>query len=260
MRPWICLQLLKMQKLRWDNRRNARESNWSVRNVHAEIFSAARAAVGDIIVAAERPLPTRMSLLLEQHYPFFDNDVQSILWERHPEQEPKVEDYAYAVDAYLWAEQYGWIAYDDSEYIFNKDSQFIDYHASFFLTRDLLWFSRLLTAIAADIERCIGYAQGDTDDPSHETILQTWRNFYVSGCGDETIKKPAHWLEGTAFHAKSNYKDADPMPSFRVSASKINKKRRAILKSWLPCWKAELELLSYLLQAEAARSVPHPVC
>src|SRR5437016_12712095 len=54
----------------------------------------------------------QVSLFLPTHYPFFDEAVQSILMERHPEKW-RGGTSCYAVDAYLWAEQYGWIGYSE---------------------------------------------------------------------------------------------------------------------------------------------------
>ena len=227
------------------------EAAWSRRDIHVEVLADARKAVNEIVHEGEQPPPARISLFLEQHYPFFDEEVQSILRARHPDHEPRVvRDSAYAMDAYLWAEQYGWLAYDDSSF---KDSQFIDHHASLYLTGDLRWFSRLLTGIAAAIEKCIHCAQsGPGLGTTHEIRLQRWRNFYVVTEGNEEIKKPNQWLAGTKFGATAiRYKGRSPNPSLRVSAARINKQRRTILKSWLPCWKAELRVLDDLLQYEA---------
>ncbi|HEX4119323.1 MAG TPA: hypothetical protein VH619_01750 [Verrucomicrobiae bacterium] len=135
------------------------------------------------------------------------------------------------MDAYLWAEQYGWLAYDDAAL---KDSQFIDYPTSFYLAHDLHWFSRLLTAVAADIKRCIDYATDTKPGATHETLLQTWRNTRLDTKDDDTTKKGARWLEGTRFLERAKERKAkkskkgDSMPSIRVSAVKINKKRRGI--------------------------------
>ncbi len=177
----------------------------------------------------------QVSLFLPTHYPFFDEAVQSILMERHPE---KWRDMPYyAVDAYIWAEQYGWIGYSDFPL---KSPVSIEEHASFYFTYDLCWFSRLLTAIAKSIESIL---QVNPAEAPRATLLQGWLNTF-----SETSKRPSLWLEGTPLQENASKDNAEKRRnSIRVSAAKVNRRRRTIFAHWRGCWEAELRHLESLL-------------
>ena len=150
-------------------------------------------------------------------------------------------DPEFAIDAYLWAEQYAWIAYDDGTI---KSTLFVDEHASFFMAYDLHWFSRLITAVAGAV-RC--FYRFDPSSATHEQRIQAWLNYF-----SDTEYVPKSWLEGTRFIARTKGV-ADPMPSIRVSAAKINAKRRKVFDLWRLCWEAELRHLDELVGDRSPR-------
>jgi hypothetical protein len=83
--------------------------------------------------------------------------------------------------------------------------------------------------------------------PTHEDRLQSWRN----ACSErgESDPNPSRWLEGTQFIAKVGKKTrAQQSNSLRASASRINRERRAVFRSWFPLWKAEVVHLKVQLQ------------
>lgn len=179
-----------------------------------------------------------LSLFLEGHYPFFDRQVQGILSERHPDRFAAWKrDCPYTVDAYIWAEQYSWIAYDDSP--FRTVSVFEEF-AGFYFVHDLRWFSRLLTAIAAVVERMLAASGGQA---SHEERLQIWRNILSEQ--PPSNPPPSKWLEGNRFIANRSRMDRVKLSnSLRASASRINRHRRATFRHWAPLWKAEIKHLN----------------
>jgi len=202
-----------------------------------EILLIARREVQQMLRAPEEP--TNVSLFLPTHYPFFDKVVQSVLRERHPAQWRGMINYA--VDAYLWAEQYGWIAYSDFPL---RSPVSIEDHASFYFTYDLRWFSRLLTAVANSIESTL---RVKTVEVPRATLLQAWVNSF-----SDIEKRPSLWLEGTRM-VENARKGSQSNPenqrnSIRVSAAKLNRARRKLFAQWQPCWEAELRHLDVLLK------------
>ena len=223
----------------------ARKSNICQLDPHSRVLVSARDEVRRVIAACNQP--TKASLFLPEHYPFFGKRVQALLMERHPESRAKVP-LGYAVDAYLWAEQYGWISYDDSPM---RSPVLFEEFASFYFTSDLRWYSGLLNAVA----ECIELMLCTPEDGPREVVLQAWYNRFT---GEGKI--PSQWLEGTKAveHAKKmvqqNASAKDPRCSWRVSAARINEKRRSILQLWLPGWRAELKWLNQLLRSTASKS------
>jgi hypothetical protein len=227
-------------------------SKWQT-TVHAdpktEFLMRALAEVEGIAQRWEANQPgERRSLFLEGHYPFFDEQVQLILLERHPDQCLAYQgDPAYAVDAYIWAEQYAWIAYDDSPF---KTCLFVEEFAGFYFVHDLRWFARLLVAIADVLERILRFAP---ERATHEARLQIWRNDRAQR--PESEPKPLSWLSGTSFILKAAKKTrTNQANSIRASAGRINHKRRIIFGRWFPLWKAEIRHLRRQLLAWADRS------
>ena len=214
-----------------------------------EFLMRARAVVEETVEFEKSRSRKPVSLFLEWHYPFFDADVQGILKERHPETmtPPKVASW-YPIDAYIWAEQHVWIAYDDSPL---KDTRLLEEHSSFYLANDLRWFSRLLAAIAAVVERIIDVQR--KADVSHETRLQEWRNRY-----SESEERPTIWLEGTQFRERATKRrkgqGEDPMESVRVTASHINKQRGLI--SNLGCRAGKLSSSNWMSSWKLSRGCP----
>src|SRR5258708_34259908 len=100
------------------------------------ILSRARWEVKEIIKAPREKL--RVNRFPQIHYPFFHETVQAVLMERHPENWQDIP--YYAVDAYLWAEQYGLAAYGSSPL---RSSVALETQASFYFAYDLRWFARL---------------------------------------------------------------------------------------------------------------------
>jgi hypothetical protein len=188
-----------------------------------------------------------LSLFLEGHYPFFDRQVQDILSERHPDRFAAWErDCPYAVDAYIWAEQYAWIAYDDTPF---RTVSIAEEFAGFYFVHDLHWFSRLLTAIAVAVERILAARGGQA---SHEERLQIWRN--ILSQEPPSDPPPSKWLEGNRFidnHSKEHR--VKQSNSLRASASRINRHRRATFRRWAPLWKAEIESLKIQLRGSRVR-------
>jgi hypothetical protein len=221
------------------------ESNFCQLDPRSQVVVSARNEVQRMLGA--KNLPTKACLLLTEHYPFFGEQVQAVLMERHPES-PAKAPLGYAVDAYLWAEQYGWISYENSPI---RSPVLFEEFASFYFTTDLHWYSRLLTAIAERIELMLSNSQ----DGPREVVLQAWHNRFTSDG-----KIPSQWLEGTKAieHAKKMVQESasakDPRDSWRVSAARINRRRRSILELWLPGWRAELEFLDQILGSTAGES------
>jgi hypothetical protein len=98
-----------------------------------EILLRAHREVQQILQARQEQ--TEVKLFLPLHYPFFDKNVQRVLLERHPTNCPKAG--CYAGDAYLWAEQYAWIAYRD---LAIRSHGGVAAQASFYFAYDLRWF------------------------------------------------------------------------------------------------------------------------
>jgi hypothetical protein len=174
--------------------------------------------------------------------PLFDRQVQGILSERHPDRFAAWQrDCPYAVDAYIWAEQYAWIAYDDSPF---RTVSVVEEFAGFYFVHDLHWFSRLLTAIGAVVERILAASGGQA---SHEERLQIWRN--ILSQEPSCDPRPSKWLEGNRFIANRSKKDrVKQSNSLRASASRINRQRRTTFRHWAPLWKAEIESLRVQLR------------
>jgi hypothetical protein len=79
--------------------------------------------------------------------------------------------------------------------------------------------------------------------------LQAWVNQFGEG-----REAPSAWLQDTAMpkaakkKAINNLSGENPSNSIRVTAARINRKRRAVFARWLPSWQAELEYIEGLLR------------
>ena len=213
-----------------------------------EILAQALAELRTVTQDWESKRPKKpLTLFLEGHYPFFDKKVQRILMERHPEcwaAYPGAP--GYAVDAYIWAEQYVWTSYDDSPL---RSCAALEEFADFYFVHDLSWFARLLASIAAAVEKVLRFGAGGA---TLETRLQSWRNARSDFRADPG--PPSTWLEGTHFlgcMAKSTKPKA--MNSIRATASRINHDHKDIFRAWYPVWKHALEQLEQQLKRVAAQ-------
>lgn len=178
-------------------------------------------------------------LFVEHHWLYFDKEVQIVLMERHPEITSWVrhKEIHYAVDAYLWAEQYVFTAYSEGD-AFTKDAFICAKFANPFFVEDLHWFSRLLVAMSRAVE-------STPEDPNAEGItnktrLQVWRNHIF-----QKSVPPEKWLEGTT-QGDLARKEADL--SITSTASALSATRKTIFKKWQPSWEAELASLNYLIE------------
>src|SRR6266404_6310848 len=104
-------------------------------NRDVQVLARALKETQDIVGRWKRDAPEEpLSLFLEGHYPFFDERVQSILLERHPDRFATSQaDWPYAIDAYIWAERYAWTAYDDSPF---KTGRSFEEFADFYFVND----------------------------------------------------------------------------------------------------------------------------
>jgi len=208
-------------------------------------WAASRRAVRRILKEAGLQKRPPATLFLRLHYPFFNDEVQSILMERHSDKCRITKDSPwYAVDAYLLAEQYSLTAYGDD---LMKNLNLIEGVAQFYFVHDLRWFSRLLVSVA-DVFELMRRGL----DPETVTVtlrLQEWNSRY-----SEVDKTPGRWLEGTEYLANAKPKDSGKSASSRgVTASKENKRRNAIFQTWLPCWRSDIERLDILLNASSSK-------
>ena len=190
-----------------------------------------------------------MSLFLEFNFPFLNLQVQKIMDERNPQSMSASkwlkENPCYPIDAYLYAEIFGWIACGDKN-LLSSLFPFTEMTEWFFL-HDLTWFSKLLVAVAEAIEKQIKI------DPnaSMSKLLQSW-------CleREKLPVRPTKWLEGTPegdaklveiknFNNKPENVNPKRLPE---CAAQENAKRRKIFEKWVSCWQAELRSLDFAIK------------
>ena len=202
-----------------------------------------RESVAGILREWNQPAGSRrnLSLFLEFNFPFLNHAVQKILKQRDPHSTSAKtwlkENSRYPIDAYLLAESIGWIAC--SEKIVVPGLFPLTEMTEWFLLHDLIWFSSLLGAVAAAIEKQI------KNDPKAKMPkqLQAW-------CleRDKIPTPPSQWLEGTdegsAKLKEIKEENGNPCRENLIRippvASQENERRRKIFKKWASCWQAEL--------------------
>jgi hypothetical protein len=181
----------------------------------------------------------RLSLFLEFNFPFVDKKVQKILMERHPQSNLAStllkQNPWYPIHAYLFAEQYGWIALGEQNTI---SSLFpLPEMTDWIFVKDLVWFSSLLAAVGGAIIEQIRIAPTDSKWGKR---LQAWR----LDC-DRLQKTPKQWLEGTSelkfVRAFNKTNDVKITPI----AGQENSRRRKVFSKWTSCWQAELRYLEH---------------
>jgi hypothetical protein len=198
-------------------------------------WTAARSTVQKILKDAKGKQPPA-TLFLRLHYPFFDDKVQKVLMQRHPEPGQINSGFApwYAVEAYLIAEQFGLVAYGNGS---PKTFELLGDSAQFYSFCDLRWFSQLMVAVTGVFER-MQMVSGLGADPI-ALKLQEWNNHF-----SQSDESPCRWLDGSEFLERLKKYKKSPLNSVRVSAATENRKREDIFQSWLPCWQAELQRLN----------------
>jgi len=219
-------------------------------DVDARVWWAeSRRAVRRILKEAGLQTRPKATLFLHLHYPFFDDMVQAILMERHPNNCPKVEPW-YSVNAYLLAEQYALTALSDDPFG-QIEFYLISGAAHFLFINDLKWFSHLLIAMTDAV--AIFHNNTIPDLPFWSLKLQGWNNRFPEG-----TKRPERWLEGTEYLAACKeynlkHPDKNRTSSITVSASRETGRRKKIFKIWLPCWQSNLQRLDTLLNAPSTK-------
>jgi hypothetical protein len=218
---------------------------------HRFWWAASRRIVRRVLKEATIKQRPKATLFLRLHYPFFEEKVQSILMERHPDNYPMVNDHPwYAVDAYLIAEQYALTAFGEEPL---NTLNLIEGAAQLYFVLDLLWFSRLLQSITNVFQTFQNSTVPDLS--TWASKLQGWNNIY-----SKTDKTPPQWFKGTPFlesaqeHNRQSPGKKNRMASVTVIAAKANKTRRVIFQRWLPYWQCNLQRLDVLLKS----GIPRP--